>query len=176
MAKVTAAELAQDVDAAEKLISRHEEHRAEINSRQDTLKRFYATGNDLIRKVRLNFLENSLRVKTFLNDRNVQFCFLSVFNHLLFRDFHIFQGHFLGNDIQEKIRILEQRYYLLNETWNNRRILYEQNLDTEVCLFLKQRFQEMLIKLNNQTPCLLEIMLPYFRNKAQFTVSNLMKD
>jgi hypothetical protein len=52
MAKVTAAELAQDVDAAEKLISRHEEHRAEISSRQDTLKRFYATGNDLIRKVR----------------------------------------------------------------------------------------------------------------------------
>ena len=51
MAKVTSAELAQDVDAAEKLISRHEEHRAEISSRQDTLKRFYATGNDLIRQV-----------------------------------------------------------------------------------------------------------------------------
>jgi hypothetical protein len=47
---------------------------------------------------------------------------------------YILQGHFLGNDIQEKIRILEQRYYLLNETWSNRRILYEQNLDTQVRL------------------------------------------
>lgn len=91
MAKVTSAELAQDVDGAEKLLQRHEEHRAEITSRQDAFNRFYATGNDLIRK-----------------------------------------GHFLGNDIQEKIKTLELRYHLLNETWKNRRILYEQNLDTQV--------------------------------------------
>lgn len=58
MAKVTAADLAEDVDGAEKLLSRHEEHRAEISSRQDTLNRFYATGNDLIRQVRENLIFN----------------------------------------------------------------------------------------------------------------------
>ncbi|XP_065202026.1 spectrin beta chain, non-erythrocytic 1 isoform X3 [Planococcus citri] len=91
MAKITSAELAQDVDGAEKLLQRHEEHRAEITSRQDAFNRFYATGNDLIRK-----------------------------------------GHFLGNDIQEKIKTLELRYHLLNETWKSRRVLYEQNLDTQI--------------------------------------------
>ncbi len=52
MAKITSAELARDVDSAEKLLSRHEEHKAEISSRYDTLNRFYATGNDLIEQVR----------------------------------------------------------------------------------------------------------------------------
>lgn len=57
MAKVTSAELAQNVDGAEKLLQRHEEHRAEITSRQDAFNRFYATGNDLIRQVcRLNLI------------------------------------------------------------------------------------------------------------------------
>lgn len=51
MAKITSAELAKDVDGAEKLLSRHEEHRAEINSRLDSLNRFYLTGNDLIEQV-----------------------------------------------------------------------------------------------------------------------------
>lgn len=51
IAKITAAELAQNVDGAEKLLLRHEEHKAEINSRQDSLNRFYATGNNLIKQV-----------------------------------------------------------------------------------------------------------------------------
>lgn len=51
MAKVTAADLTQDVDGAERLIMRHGEFKAEINSRQDSLNRFYDTGNDLIKQV-----------------------------------------------------------------------------------------------------------------------------
>lgn len=51
MAKVTSAELAQDVDGAERLILRHGEFKAEINSRQDSLNRFYGTGNSLIEQV-----------------------------------------------------------------------------------------------------------------------------
>lgn len=55
MAKVTAADLAQDVDGAERLIIRHNEFKAEINSRQDSLNRFYDTGNDLIKQVLVLF-------------------------------------------------------------------------------------------------------------------------
>lgn len=51
IAKVTSAELAQDVPGAELLISRHLEHKAEINSRSDAFTDFYATGNALIKQV-----------------------------------------------------------------------------------------------------------------------------
>nr|XP_018898887.1 PREDICTED: spectrin beta chain, non-erythrocytic 1 isoform X2 [Bemisia tabaci] len=44
----------------------------------------------------------------------------------------ISQGHFLAGEIQEKIKILEQRNELLLDTWNQRRIIYEQNLDTQL--------------------------------------------
>lgn len=57
MAKITSAELAQDVDGAEKLLQRHEEHRAEISSRQDAFNRFYATGNGLITQVNNSLLQ-----------------------------------------------------------------------------------------------------------------------
>ncbi|XP_075227745.1 spectrin beta chain, non-erythrocytic 5 kst isoform X2 [Lycorma delicatula] len=91
IAKVTSAELAHDVSGAELLISRHLEHRAEINSRSDAFTDFYATGNTLIK-----------------------------------------QGHFLANEIQDKIRVLEQRNALLHETWERRKTIYEQNLDTQM--------------------------------------------
>lgn len=91
IAKVTAPDLAQDVAGAEALLSRHQEHRAEIDSRNDAFTSFYATGNILIK-----------------------------------------QGHFLGNEIQDKIRVLEQRKKLLSDTWEKRKIIYEQNWDTQM--------------------------------------------
>ncbi|XP_039289552.1 LOW QUALITY PROTEIN: spectrin alpha chain, non-erythrocytic 1-like [Nilaparvata lugens] len=91
IAKVTAPELAHDVPGAEMLLSRHTEHRAEINSRADAFTAFYKTGNTLIS-----------------------------------------QGHFLANEIQEKIAVLEQREQLLNDTWQIRKTIYEQNLDTQL--------------------------------------------
>ncbi|XP_063234159.1 spectrin alpha chain, non-erythrocytic 1 isoform X2 [Bacillus rossius redtenbacheri] len=44
----------------------------------------------------------------------------------------ISQGHFLANDIQEKIAILKQRRQFLNDTWEKRKNIYEQNLDTQI--------------------------------------------
>ncbi|XP_024085304.1 spectrin alpha chain, non-erythrocytic 1 isoform X3 [Cimex lectularius] len=95
IAKVTSPELAQDVSGAEALISRHMEHRAEIDSREEAFIQFYTTGNALVK-----------------------------------------QGHFLSNDILDKIRILEQRKQLLNETWERRKIIYDLSLDTQV--FMKE--------------------------------------
>nr|CAD7574119.1 unnamed protein product [Timema californicum] len=91
IAKVTSPELAQDVPGAEILLVRHEEYKAEIDTRGDTFSQFYHTGNALI-----------------------------------------LQGHFLANEIGEKIGILEQRRQTLTETWERRKTIYEQNLDTQV--------------------------------------------
>nr|CAD7395713.1 unnamed protein product [Timema poppensis] len=90
-AVVTSPELAQDVPGAEILLVRHEEYKAEIDTRGDTFSQFYHTGNALI-----------------------------------------LQGHFLANEIGEKIGILEQRRQTLTETWERRKTIYEQNLDTQV--------------------------------------------
>lgn len=51
IAKVTAPDLAQDVAGAEVLLSRHQEHRAEIETRAESFTAFYATGNTLINQV-----------------------------------------------------------------------------------------------------------------------------
>lgn len=51
IAKITSPELAQDVPGAEALISRHMEHRAEINSREEAFSQFYTTGAHLISQV-----------------------------------------------------------------------------------------------------------------------------
>ncbi|XP_066999614.1 spectrin beta chain, non-erythrocytic 5 isoform X3 [Anabrus simplex] len=42
------------------------------------------------------------------------------------------QGHFLANEIEEKISVLEQRREMLNDTWSRRMTIYEQNLDTQM--------------------------------------------
>ncbi|XP_034944641.1 LOW QUALITY PROTEIN: spectrin beta chain, non-erythrocytic 5 [Chelonus insularis] len=91
VAKVTAPELARDVPGAEILISRHNEYKVEIDSRQDAFSKFNKTGKGLIE-----------------------------------------QGHFLAKEIQEKISILEQRKQVLMDTWEQRKLIYEQNLDTQI--------------------------------------------
>lgn len=53
IAKVTAPDLAQDVPGAEALISRHSEHKAEIDTRSDAFEKFYTTGKQLIDQVKL---------------------------------------------------------------------------------------------------------------------------
>lgn len=91
MAKITSAELAHDVHEAEMTLSRHNEYKTEIDSRQEGFAKFYRAGRKLI------------------DDR-----------------------HFQSEDIHEKIAILEQRKKQLEETWEKRRIIYEQNLDTQL--------------------------------------------
>lgn len=39
----------------------------------------------------------------------------------------------MSDEINEKIHILEQRHYFMTDTWEKRKILYDQNLDTQVC-------------------------------------------
>lgn len=91
VAKVTAPELARDVPGAEALISRHNEYKSEIDTREEAFEKFYRTGQELIQ-----------------------------------------QGHFLGKEIEEKISVLQQRQQILKDTWQQRRLIYEQNLDTQL--------------------------------------------
>lgn len=39
----------------------------------------------------------------------------------------------MSGEIKEKIQILEQRHNFMTETWGKRKVLYDQNLDTQVC-------------------------------------------
>ena len=48
IAKVTAPDLAQDVPGAEALLVRHQEHHAEIDTRNDAFTKFSRTGHKLI--------------------------------------------------------------------------------------------------------------------------------
>ncbi|XP_011150755.1 spectrin alpha chain isoform X3 [Harpegnathos saltator] len=91
VAKVTAPELARDVPGAEALISRHNEYKSEIDTRQEAFEKFYRTGQELIE-----------------------------------------QGHFLAKEIEDKISVLQQRQQILKDTWRQRRLIYEQNLDTQL--------------------------------------------
>lgn len=44
----------------------------------------------------------------------------------------ITEGHYLAYDIEDKIKILRQRMELLNNVWNQRNIIYQQNLDIQL--------------------------------------------
>ncbi|CAG9824099.1 unnamed protein product [Phaedon cochleariae] len=46
------------------------------------------------------------------------------------------QGHYLAQEIEDKIRVLQQKVELLDNTWNKRGIIYQQNLD--VLLFKRE--------------------------------------
>lgn len=91
VAKVTAPELARDVPGAEALILRHNEYKAEIETRNEAFEKFYKTGQELIE-----------------------------------------EGHFLAKEIEDKISVLQHRQQLLKDTWEQRRHIYEQNLDTQM--------------------------------------------
>ncbi|XP_026666604.1 spectrin beta chain, non-erythrocytic 5 isoform X2 [Ceratina calcarata] len=41
-------------------------------------------------------------------------------------------GHFLGKEIEEKVSILRHRQQFLKDTWEQRRRIYDQNLDTQL--------------------------------------------
>jgi len=40
----------------------------------------------------------------------------------------------MSDEINEKIHVLEQRHYFMTDTWEKRKILYDQNLDTQVSI------------------------------------------
>ncbi|XP_043484059.1 spectrin alpha chain [Leptopilina heterotoma] len=42
------------------------------------------------------------------------------------------QGHFLAKEIEDKISVLEQRKQVLKDIWQQRKLVYEENLDTEI--------------------------------------------
>ncbi|KAL1131759.1 hypothetical protein AAG570_011372 [Ranatra chinensis] len=52
------------------------------------------------------------------------------------------RGHVFANKIQDSIRVLEQRKHLLHDIWEKRKVLYDQNLDTQMF----KRDAEMLEK------------------------------
>ncbi|XP_017763084.1 PREDICTED: spectrin beta chain, non-erythrocytic 5 isoform X2 [Eufriesea mexicana] len=91
VAKVTAPELARDVPGAEALILRHNEYKAEIETRNEAFDKFFKTGQELIE-----------------------------------------EGHFLAKEIEDKISALQHRQQFLKNTWEKRRHIYEQNLDTQL--------------------------------------------
>lgn len=41
-------------------------------------------------------------------------------------------GHFLSHDIENRILSLRQRVEVLNSTWTNRSVIYDQNLDVQL--------------------------------------------
>ncbi|XP_064623906.1 spectrin beta chain, non-erythrocytic 2-like isoform X3 [Lineus longissimus] len=91
MALITADDLAKDVSGSEAQISKHKEHKAEIDTRMDQFANFVNTGETLIAK-----------------------------------------GHFLADEIQGKVTHLVQAKQNLLDTWEQRRVLYEQNLDAQI--------------------------------------------
>lgn len=40
----------------------------------------------------------------------------------------------MSDEIKEKIQILEQRHHFMTDTWEKRKVLYDQNLDTQVLI------------------------------------------
>lgn len=42
----------------------------------------------------------------------------------------------MSGEIKEKIQVLEQRHRFMTDTWEKRKVLYEQNLDTQVSILL----------------------------------------
>lgn len=42
----------------------------------------------------------------------------------------------MSGEIKEKIQVLEQRHRFMTDTWEKRKVLYEQNLDTQVFILL----------------------------------------
>lgn len=95
IAKITAPDLAKTVAGAESLLARIQEHKAEVNSRNEAFDKFYKDGERLIA-----------------------------------------EKHFLSNEIQDKVFVLNQRKKLLDTTLIKRREIYELNLDTR--LFLRE--------------------------------------
>lgn len=61
LAKITTPELATDVPGAEALILHHNEHKAEIDSRNDSFSKFYQTGSVLVTDK--HFLANEIEEK-----------------------------------------------------------------------------------------------------------------
>lgn len=45
----------------------------------------------------------------------------------------------MSDEIKEKIQILEQRHHVMTDTWEKRKVLYDQNLDTQVCEIRKSK-------------------------------------
>ncbi|KAK7068041.1 Spectrin beta chain, non-erythrocytic 5, partial [Halocaridina rubra] len=103
LAKVTAPDLPRDVPGAEAVISRHKEHKAEIDLRTDAFEKFSVAGNALID-----------------------------------------QGHFMAEEIVEKIATLEERRRFLVETWHNRAVTYDRNFDLRVFLRDTQVFESWI--------------------------------
>lgn len=51
----------------------------------------------------------------------------------------------MSGEIQEKIQILEQRHRYMADTWEKRKVLYEQNLDTQVRYTKKTRTRSRIM-------------------------------
>lgn len=52
----------------------------------------------------------------------------------------------MSDEINEKIHILEQRHYFMTDTWEKRKILYDQNLDTQVFILYYNNLLQYYIR------------------------------
>ena len=93
-AKVTAPDLPKDVASSETIISRHDEYKVEIDSRETAINKFSDEGNVLID-----------------------------------------QGHFMSEEIADKVSSLHDNWLLLLDCWQRRADIYHRNID--VRLFLR---------------------------------------
>ncbi|XP_041352702.1 spectrin beta chain, non-erythrocytic 5-like isoform X2 [Gigantopelta aegis] len=112
MAIITSDDLAKDLPAAEAMIVRYKEHKAEIDSRQEAFTKFKDTGQYLINN-----------------------------------------GHFLSEEIAEKIHNLHESRDGLERTLAHRRKLHEQNLEAQQ---LKHEMEQVEAWIHLREPLLKE--------------------
>jgi spectrin beta len=84
--------------------------------------------------------------KAEIDARQKDFTKFSQTGHKLISD-----GHFLSDEIQEKINHLNHNLDSLLETWEQRRVLYEQNLDVQQ---LKRDMEQLEAWLSGREPVL----------------------
>lgn len=62
----------------------------------------------------------------------------------------ISEGHYLTPEIEDKVRVLEQRMDLLDTVWNKRKIIYDQNLDVQL-FYREVNILENWLKIREKT-------------------------
>lgn len=60
------------------------------------------------------------------------------------------EEHYLTPEIEDKVRVLEQRMDLLDTIWNKRKIIYDQNLDVQL-FYREVNILENWLKIREKT-------------------------
>uniref|UniRef100_A0A8D8QLB4 Spectrin beta chain, non-erythrocytic 5 n=1 Tax=Cacopsylla melanoneura TaxID=428564 RepID=A0A8D8QLB4_9HEMI len=134
----------ETLDAWTTLIEKAGERKSKLNQAEqlqsyfDQYRDLMAWINEMLAKITASELSHDVAGAELLLSRHQEFNAEINSRNDVFNQFYetgnklITQGHFLSNEIQEKIKILEARHQLLNDTWESRHHLYKQNLDTQL--------------------------------------------